>query len=59
MVICNPVVNTRAPPGIIQQRTVSDLISKFNVLLRVDDDLFLAVDRDDLSSTIGITRMID
>ena len=39
--------------------TISDLISELDILLRVDDDLLLAVNRDDLGRTVGIARVVD
>ena len=40
-------------------RTISDLVAEFDVLLGVDDDLLLAIDSDDLSGAIRITRVVD
>ena len=39
--------------------TISDLISELDILLRVDDDLLLTIDGDDLRRAIRVARMID
>jgi hypothetical protein len=41
------------------QRTVSDLIAQLYVLLGIDDDLLLSIDRYDLRRTIRVARVID
>jgi hypothetical protein len=39
--------------------TVSDLIAEFNVLFGVNNDLLLAIDRDDFRRAIRVTRVVD
>lgn len=39
--------------------TICDLTAKFNVLLGINYNLLLSINRDDLRSAIGIARMVD
>ena len=41
------------------KRTISYLAAELDILFGVYDDLLLPIDSDDLSSTVGVTRMID
>ena len=40
-------------------RTVCNLVAEFYILLSIDDDLLLSIDRDDLGSAVRVTRVID
>lgn len=59
MIICGRVDQQAWIQWHKERRTVSNLIAELNILLGVDDDLFLSVDCYDLRCTIGITRMVD
>ena len=41
------------------ERTISDFIPQFNLLLSVNDNLFHAIDGDDLSRAVRVTGMIN
>ena len=39
--------------------TISDLITQFNLLFRINDDLLLSTYCDDFRRAVGVTRVID
>lgn len=41
------------------RRTISNLITQLDLRLRVDHDLLLAVNRDDLRGALRVARMVD
>jgi hypothetical protein len=40
-------------------RTVCNLVAELYILLCIDDDLLLTIDRDDFSSAVRVARVID
>src|ERR1700733_13474482 len=40
-------------------RTICNLVAEFYILLCIDDDLLLTINRDDLGSAVRVTRVID
>ena len=40
-------------------RTICNLVAEFYILLSIDDDLLLTINRDDLGSAVRVTRVID
>lgn len=41
------------------KRTISNFVAQLYILFCIDDNLLFPTDRNDLSSAIGITRMVD
>ena len=43
----------------MNERTICDFITQFNLLFRINDNLLLTTYRDDFGSAVRVTRMID
>lgn len=59
MVVCETLLDTRIPDIERTRRTIGNLVPIINILLRVNNNLLLSINCDDLCSAVWITRMVD
>jgi hypothetical protein len=59
VIICMARCQLRTNTIVGCPRTVCNLVAEFYILLSIDDDLLLSINRDDLGSAVRVTRVID